>query len=114
MKDCNNNNEANFDFLDYTDCNGKELATLHYSKDDIDKSIFPKNSHDNKLKVYNLKGTVLKEGVLDDTNTTSIDFQFDDSEDKVIEMYGNDIECRGLVLKPECTSFCNNVLRKTF
>jgi hypothetical protein len=76
MKDYNNNNEANFDFLDYTDCNGKELAVLHYPNDDTDpdKSILPKHSHDNKLKVYNLKGTILKEGVLDDTEATSIDF----------------------------------------
>jgi hypothetical protein len=26
-------------------------------------------------------------------------------------MYGNDIECRGLVLKPSCTNFCNNTLK---
>ena len=77
MKDKSNNNQANFDFLDYYDLNGNELATLHYPIDDTeqDKSIFPKYSHDNTLIVYDLKGTVIKDKVIDNTNVTIVDFK---------------------------------------
>ena len=109
------NNEANFDFLDYADCESKELTTLHFNEDDEhqDKSIFPLGSYNNKLTVYNLKGTVLKEKVLDDTNTSIIDFKFDDSEDKRMLMHDNDIECYGLILNNTCNEFCNNIIKKS-
>ena len=108
-----NNNEANFDFLDYTDSEGKDLATLHIINDNLDKSIFPKDSYNNKLTVYNLKGTILKEKLIDDTNASIIDFKFDDSEDKRMLMHDNDIECYGLILNTTCTKFYNNVLKKS-
>ena len=113
MKDFNNN-EANFDFLDYTDHEGNELSTLHYPTDDKtqDKSIFPKYSYNNKILFHNLKGTVIKDGKIDDTNTVSIDFGFDDSETNTMKMYNNDIECVGIILHPECLDFCNNSIKK--
>lgn len=115
------NNEANFDFLNYTDNENKELATLHFVRDFenedeqklYDKSVFPKNSHDNKLVIYDLKGNCIKEGILDYLNATTIDFQFDDSKEVSMTMYGNNIECRGLILTPACTTFYNNTLKQT-
>ena len=68
-------NEANFDFLDYEDHEGNPLATLHYEvfKTDVGteserwvsghKSIFPRNSYNNKLTVHNLKRNVLKKAI---------------------------------------------------
>lgn len=72
MKDAYGN-EANFDFLDYIDCEGNPLTTLHDSVEDpeyLDKSIFPKHSYNNKIEVItsvdendeeflNLYGTVI-------------------------------------------------------
>ena len=139
MKD-SNNNEANFDFLDYTDSDGNELTTLHYQNDNqlrlfqniqenkisdeietLDKSIFPKNSHNNKLIVYDLKGIVLKDKKLnkvsiDDViipkNVTIVDFQFDDSkENTYMFMYNNTIECRGIILTKNCVEFYNNNIK---
>lgn len=96
MKDINGN-EANFDFLDYSDHQDQPLATLHYVVSNIQedssyevsaKSIFPVNSYNNKLTVHNLKRTVLKisedgenTGLFDDSNTYSVDFQCVDSPD---------------------------------
>ena len=81
MKDINNN-EANFDFLDYYDSKNEPLTTLHptlYTVSSIEKSIFPRLSYNNKLYVENLYGTVLDEdGNIDNTNTVKIDFQFID------------------------------------
>lgn len=112
------NNEANFDFLDYIDSEGNELATLHdpYGIEGEERSIFPTGSYNNKLVVYDLKGTILKEGKFDNTNTTVIDFKFDDqkkekAERAIMNMHDNDIECRGLVLNATCTNFCNNTLK---
>lgn len=113
MKDKSNNNQANFDFLDYYDLNGNELATLHYPTDDTEqgKSIFPKYSHDNTLIVYDLKGTVIKDKVIDNTNVTIVDFKFDDSSDSTMVMYNNYLECRGLILAINCTQFYDNILK---
>lgn len=112
------NNEANFDFLDYIDSEGNELTTLHdpYGIEGEERSIFPTGSYNNKLVVYDLKGTVLKEGKFDNTNTTVIDFKFDDqkkeeAERAIMNMHDNNIECRGLVLNATCTNFCNNTLK---
>ena len=108
MKD-SSNNEANFDFLDYTDHYRNPLTTLHESEENVnlDKSIFPKYSHDNKLIVYDLYGTVIKEDRLDDSNVTYIDFQ-NVSDDFI--MYGNTMECRGLIITSGCNEFYNNTL----
>ena len=104
-------NEANFDFLDYTDGNGNPLTTLHTIENSSeDKSIFPTNSYNNKLKVYDLKGTVLKNGNIDDTNTTEIDFQI--TEENLFKMHDNVIECRGLVLASSCKTFSGNTLNR--
>lgn len=99
-------NEANFDFLDYTDGSGNPLTTLHSSVGD--KSIFPKNSYNNKLIVYDLKGTVLKNGIIDDSNVTEINFP----EDSSFIMHDNVIECRGLVLTSACKTFSGNTLNR--
>lgn len=112
MKD-GDGNEANFDFLDYTNYKGEALATLHSRENTgLDKSIFPKGSYNNKLTVYDLKGTVLKDGNIDDSNTTIVDFQFDDSDDSVMDMHDNIIECRGIVVNPSCSKFIGNTLKE--
>ena len=102
MKD-SNHNEANFDFLDYYDSNGNPLTTLHPSTGSS-QSIFPTNSYNNKLTVYDLKGTVLKDGVIDNSNTTEIRFNG--------FMHDNIIECRGLVLTSTCENFYGNHLSR--
>ena len=122
MKD-SNNNQANFDFLDYRDSDNKPLATLHASRSqlDLDRSVFPVGSHDNTLITDSLWGTVLVNGVIDNTNAYTIDFQFVDSPDEedtsedvdtsvypTMEMYNNTIHCKGLVVTSECTKLCNN------
>ena len=112
------NNEANFDFLDYTDANGKDLATLHFHPihKDLDRSIFPKNSRNNKLVVYDLKGTVLKNQIIDDSNVSVIDFKYKDEDDDSPSMYlcDNDIECRGLIIHESCSQFSKNILKEVF
>lgn len=114
MWDTRNNNQANFDFMDYKDAKDEELAFLHQidNDDSEDKSIFPQGSHDNTLVVHNLKGTVIIDKKINDDNTNEVNFQFDDSEDALMEMYNNDILCRGIVLEPSCTKFYNNTLKK--
>lgn len=126
MLDTRNNNQANFDFMDYKNANKEELAILHSIKDDDseDKSIFPYGSHDNTLIAHNLKGTVIVDGRIDDSNANEVNFMFEDSEADVpndatepvekplMEMYNNVIECRGLVVKPTCSKFYNNTLNR--
>ena len=53
------NNEANFDFLDYTDYNNQPLTNLYTNSRGYD-SIFPVNSSNNKVELYNLVGTIIK------------------------------------------------------
>lgn len=125
MRD-NYNNEANFDFLDYKSAHDVPLATLHQTtknkdwNDEYDKSIFPKFSHDNKLIAHDLHGITLEDTgtirVMDPftgtVNYTYVDFQInDDEDDDVMEMYNNDIECRGIILNSECKKFYNNTLK---
>ena len=104
MKDCFNN-EANFDFLNYEDALDNPLTTLHkvYEDDSLDLSIFPEGSHDNKLIVHDLKGTVLKDTVFNNDNVTEILFN-------CANMHNNDIECRGLYI--ECDNCFNNTIQK--
>jgi hypothetical protein len=60
-----NGNEANFDFLDYTDYNDVALALLYDRKNITGKTIFPPQSYNNKLIVHDLNGIELdKEGKL--------------------------------------------------
>ena len=135
MKDVDGN-EANFDFLDYLDSSNKPLATLHYETITYNKgtadefvkvvgfqSVFPRNSKNNKLTVHNLKGTILKDGEFDDTNTSIIDFQTPDSVPldttvstvsdslSTINMHDNVIDCYGLVVTPTCYNFYNNNIK---
>ena len=109
------NNSANFDFLDYTDASGNALTTLHQTEENSynekDLSIFPKNSHDNTLITYDLKGTIIKDKVINNDNTTVVDFQIDDSEENSIIMHNNIIECRNLIVTQECSQFYNNTLK---
>ena len=112
MKD-GDNNEANFDFLDYRNFKGEHMAPLHIRENDsFDKSIFPRGSYNNKLIVYDLKGTVLKDGVFDDTNTNAVEFQVNDDESIIMEMHDNVIECRGLITSPNCTLFYGNTIKE--
>jgi hypothetical protein len=107
------NNEANFDFLDYRNFKGEHIAPLHIRENDsFDKSIFPRGSYNNKLIVYDLKGTVLKDGVFDDTNTNTVEFQVKDDESIIMEMHDNIIECRGLITGPNCTLFYGNTIKE--
>jgi hypothetical protein len=54
-----NGNEANFDFLDYFDCDNNELTLLYDRAIVGGKTIFPPQSYNNKLTVYDLKGVEL-------------------------------------------------------
>lgn len=113
-------NEANFDFLDYTDAEGNPLTTLHASEEDssLDSSIFPKGSYNNKLNVTNLKGTVIKDGKIDDTDTVVVDFRYNDSDENIVEgeplkrmsMHDNVINCGNFILPPSCSNFSNNTV----
>lgn len=122
MRD-SNNNQANFDFLDYRDSDNKPLATLHASRSqlDLDRSIFPVGSHDNTIVVDSLWGTVLVNGTINNANAYKVDFQFVDSPDEedtsdvvdttvypTMEMYNNTLHCKGLIVTSECTKLCNN------
>ena len=134
MKD-ENNNEANFDFLDYLDSQNTPMTTLHYDifRTDIGKaserwvegvkSVFPRNSKNNKVTIHNLKGTVITNGLLDETNTVTLDFKIQDSgilsdtllaEDlealPTMAMYNNVIDCYGLSTADTCVNFYNNEL----
>lgn len=112
MRDTNNN-EANFDFLDYTDVKGGKLATLYTLVGSSDMSIFPTGSYNNKLTVRDLWGTVLNEEgrILSERNggdiTTKINFE-SDSTDTLI-MHDNIINCRGFIVNSSCKEFYENV-----
>ena len=135
MKDFNNN-EANFDFLDYSDDFGNPMTTLHYTYSTIQdstgtpflqighKSVFPVNSHDNNLTIHNLKGTIVKNGKLDNTNTFTVDFKVKDSpkltstgsvsEELVyMDFYNNNIECYGLTTSENCVKFFDNEINNS-
>ena len=129
MKDVNNN-EANFDFLDYSDDKDSPLTTLHYiteTKEDSTgttytsvgtKSVFPLNSYNNKITIHNLKGTVIKNERIDNTYANTIDFQIHDSPDltgtevvsdlEYMDMHDNVIECYGITATSSCVKFNNN------
>lgn len=135
MKDFNNN-EANFDFLDYSDDFGNPMTTLHYTYSTIQdstgtsflqigpKSVFPVNSRNNKLTIHDLKGTIVKNGKLDNTNTFTVDFKVKDSpsltstalvsEELVyMDMYDNTIECYGLTTSENCVKFFDNEINNS-
>lgn len=121
-----NGNEANFDFLDYVDANKNALTTLYDRVGIEGKTIFPPNSYNNKLTVYDLYGTVVNEqdGLIDNTNTVNIDFgkflpakDATDEQIKLLQdaqkswyfvMRDNVIECRGFQVSPECHNLTNN------
>lgn len=98
-----NNNEADFDFLDYTDAEGNALATLHQEQSYLDRSIFPVGSFNNKLKTVNLRGTVVNEGVIDNTDTFSLDFR------ENFDMHDNVMICKNIIIDTSCNTFVNNV-----
>ena len=94
-------NEATFDFLDYTDCNDNPLTILH------EGSIFPKDSYNNKLFVENLKGTIINNNIIDDTNTYTIEFS-----ENIKNMHDNFLQVKNL--KVDCVDFYNNTLTDVF
>ena len=98
-----NNNEADFDFLDYTDAEGNALATLHQEQSYLDRSIFPVGSFNNKLKTVNLRGTVVNEGIIDNTDTFSLDFR------ENFDMHDNIMMCKNIIIDTSCNTFVNNV-----
>ena len=124
MWDTRNNNQANFDFMDYTVIEDNKETTVRHNiqnDDSQDKSIFPFGSHDNTLIAYDLKNTVLVNGVFNNDNTNEINFKYNDqdfnnntnpTEVTTMDMYNNFIECRGLVIEPTCSVFCNNTVNK--
>lgn len=121
-----NGNEANFDFLDYTDANKNALTTLYDRVGIEGQTIFPTNSYNNKLTVYDLYGTVVNEqdGAINNTNAVRIDFgkflpekDATDEQIKLLQdaqkswdfvMHDNVIECRGFQISPQCHSLTNN------
>ena len=115
MRD-HNGNEANFDFLDYSDYKGDLFVTLHKSTEDesLDESIFPRKSSNNKITVHKLCGLYIDDyDYLNYDESSKVDFTFDDSDEEkgeFIEMHGNTIECRGFTLNNICTKFCDNTL----
>lgn len=127
MKDAYGN-EANFDFLDYTDANGIEIAKLHKSIEDpdyLDKSIFPKFSYNNILTTYNLYGTVInynqdtEKYVIDDSNTVKVEFIINDdtikNQEDAIEIHDNQISCHGFTLSEnEVEKFYGNILNNLY
>ncbi len=105
MKD-SNNNQANFDFLDYTNIENEPLTVLYESQEDpsnLDSSIFPPGSYNNSITIQNLKGTVFQNNILNDENTNEISL-------KCKHMYNNTIKCDKLVIPETCISFCNNTI----
>lgn len=108
-----NGNEANFDFLDYFDCDDTEL-TLLYDRAVVEgKTIFPPQSYNNKLTVYDLKGVDLDTygNLYTEKNGTIIQFGDDVNWDG--EFHDNTIECRkNFTIKSECKKFYNNTLNK--
>ena len=105
MKDANEN-ESNFDFLDYTDSDGVPFTTLHEVNDGLSTvlSIFPKNSFNNKLIVSNVRGLTIINGQVDITNTNVVAIHAD------CVMHDNTINCFGLVIEDSCVEFTNNVM----
>lgn len=104
-----NGNEANFDFLDYCDCNDNEL-TLLYNRSNIEgKTIFPPQSYNNKLTVYDLKGVDIDVESKLCTNDAGTNIQFGDDTAWNGEFHDNTIECRkNFTIKSSCQKFYNN------
>jgi hypothetical protein len=51
--------------------------------------VFPTGSFNNKITVTNLYGTVINNGVIDNTNTCIVNFKYDDSGNNRMEMHDN-------------------------
>lgn len=112
-----NGNEANFDFLDYTDVEKKDLTILYDRVGIKGKTIFPTNSYNNKLTIHNLFGTVLHEKKINNEKTTIIQFgsiDINNLGEKVItpltaDFHDNEIECKNkFIIYPKCSKFYNN------
>lgn len=91
MKDTVTDNEANFDFLHYLESGD---------------SLFPTNSKNNKLIVYDLLNTKIVNGQIDNSNSTTISINED------CYMYNNYIECYGLTIN--CNKFNDNYLSNVY
>ena len=102
MKDFNDN-EANFDFLDYTNAKAEPLTTLHESpqlKDDL--SIFPSNSKGNKVNILYLKGTLLNSSGLIINEGSRVKFECE-------TMLNNQFTCTDFIIDKTCSKFCDNI-----
>ena len=111
-------NEANFDFLDYID---SDNSTRYYNYNM--PSIFPPNSTNNKIQVFNLKGTEFE--LNEDESTYSLKTKgtvlqfgnyeeslstYSESEDiKFLEMNNNTLVINGnFIINESCSKFNNN------
>ena len=111
MRD-SDNNVANFDFLDYTDAAGNPLTTLHPSSsgEEFDSSIFPTDSYNNSLTVFNLKGITLIDGIFNDDNTCTVEFADPETAGSTTKMimHDNTIICDGIKVTNSCSELINN------
>lgn len=113
-----NGNEANFDFLDYYDCNDKELTLLYDRSNITGKTIFPPQSYNNKLTVYDLIGVDIDtKGYLYTNKTgTVIQFGYTPQQQQKAwdgEFHDNIIECRAnFTIESKCKKFYNNKFEK--
>lgn len=104
------NNEANFDFLDYTDYNNQPLTNLYTNSRGYD-SIFPVKSSNNKVELYNLAGTIIKKSEDDkyyvdtaETITSNIVFN-------CIGMHDNILSGTNIFIQDSCKYFDKNIIK---
>ena len=111
------NNEANFDFLDYTDYNNQPLTKL-YTNSRGYNSIFPINSSNNKVKLYNLAGTIIKESE-DGKYYVDTAEKIQDTTEKIqntvifncIGMHDNILSGTNIFIQNSCKYFDKNIIK---
>lgn len=111
MKDILTGNEANFDFLDYTDCDRNELTTLHLT--DSGYSVFPEGSYNNKLIVSELSGTIIKSNTNDDGTIYYVD-KASETQPTIrfncLNMHDNTLCGTNIFINESCQNFVSNNL----
>lgn len=104
------NNEANFDFLDYTDYNNQPLTNLYTNSRGYD-SIFPVNSSNNKVELYNLAGTIIKKSedgkhYVDTAETITSNIVFNCKG-----MHDNILSGTNIFIQDSCQYFDKNIIK---
>ena len=109
------NNEANFDFLDYTDYDFQPLTNLYTNVSGYN-SIFPVNSSNNKIELYDLAGTVIKEKFNEESG--QVDYYVDTAKEiqsniafDCTNMYDNVLSGTNILIQNTCTNFNKNNIR---